>query len=201
MPNTSKSSKKAAPVTKAAVNTDFVNVFSPVIVNTVEQVADLQKKTLDVAAQQTAQWIGAWKQAFSFFPVAPPAFIFETAGQAVQTAVENQKSAIDLVVEQTKSATEITKVRADAYTKIAAGVTSSVKQSVERSVAAQKNVLDFASQQNKAVFESAKKQFSSVPGPATLIVDSFQRGSDAVIDAQKSALDFASQQFLANTKN
>jgi hypothetical protein len=201
MPNTSKSSKKATPTTKAAANTDFVDVFSPVIVNTVEQVADLQKKTLDVAAEQTAQWIGAWKQAFSFFPVTPPAFIFEVAGQAVQTAIENQKNAIDLVVEQTKSATEITKVRADAYAKIAAGVKSSVKQSVERSVAAQKNVLDFASQQNKAVFESAKKQFSSVPGPATLIVDSFQRGTDAVIDAQKSALDFASQQFLANAKN
>ncbi len=201
MPNTSKSSKKATPAAKAAANTDFVDVFSPVIVNTVEQVADLQKKTLDVAAQQTAQWIGAWKQAFSFFPVAPPAFIFEAAGHAVQTAVENQKSAIDLVVEQTKAATEITKVRADAYTKIAAGVTTSIKKSVEQSVAAQKNVLDFASEQNKAVFGSAKKQFSSIPGPATLIVDSFERGTDAVIEAQKSALDFASQQFFANSKN
>jgi hypothetical protein len=201
MPNTSKSSKKAAPATKAAAATDFVDVFTPVIVNTVEQVADLQKKTLDVAAEQTAQWMGAWKQAFSFFPVAPPAFIFEVAGQAVQTAIENQKSAIDLVVEQTKSATEITKVRADAYTKIAAGVTTSIKKSVEQTVVAQKNVLDFASEQNKAVFGSAKKQLSSVPGPATLIVDSFQRGTDAVIDAQKSALDFASQQFLANSKN
>jgi hypothetical protein len=198
MPNTSKSSKKATP---ASANTEFVDVFSPVVLNSVEQVADLQKKTLDVAAEQSAAWLGAWKQAFSFFPVTPPAFIFEVAGQAVQTAIENQKSAIDLVVEQTKSATDITKVRVDAYTKIAAGVTASVKKSVERSVEAQKKVLDFAGEQSKTVFESTKKQLSSVPGPATLIVDSFQRGTDAVIEAQKSVLNFASQPFLANAKN
>jgi len=200
MPNTSKSSKKTTPA-NAAVTTELVDVFSPVIVNSVEQVADLQKKTLDVAAEQTAAWLGAWKQAFSFFPVTPPAFIFEVASQAVQTAIENQKSAIDLVVEQTKSATEITKVRVDAYGKIAAGVTTSIKKSVERSVEAQKKVLDFASEQNKVVFESTKKQLSAVPGPATLIVDSFQRGTDAVIEAQKSVLDFASQPFLANAKD
>ena len=201
MPNTSKSSKKTTHATAAAVNTEIVDVFSPVVLNSVEQVADLQKKTLDVAAEQTAEWLGAWKQAFSFFPVTPPAFIFEVATQAVQTAIENQKSAIDLVVEQTKSATDITKVRVDAYSKIAAGVTAGVKKSVERSVEAQKKVLDFAGEQSKTVFESTKKQLSAVPGPATLIVDSFQRGTDAVIEAQKSVLNFASQPFLASGKN
>jgi hypothetical protein len=201
MPNTSKSSKKATPPTAPAGNSEFADIFSPVVANSVERIADLQKKTLDLAAEQTAEWLGAWKQAFSLFPVAAPGFIFDVAGQAVQTAIENQKSAIDLVVEQTKSATDITKVRVDAYTKIAAGVAASVKQSVERSVEAQKKVLDFASEQNKTVFESAKKQLSAVPGPATLIVDSLQRGADAVIEAQKSVLNIASQPFLANTKN
>src|SRR5450755_792310 len=82
MPNTSKSSKRAP-----AVNPQFVDVFSPVILNSVARVADLQKKTLDLAAEQTAEWLGAWGQAFSFLPVTPPAFIFEVAGHAAQTAI------------------------------------------------------------------------------------------------------------------
>src|SRR5277367_4278098 len=135
MPNTSKSSKPTT--TTAATQAAIVDVFSPVIINTVEQVAKLQKQTLDIAAEQTAEWIGAWKQAFSFLPVTPPAYVFDVASQAVQTAIENQKNAIDLVVEQTKSAADITTVRAEAYTKIANGVTATIQKSVQRSVEAQ----------------------------------------------------------------
>ena len=153
MRTTSKSTKKAA-----AVIPEFVDTFSPLVLNSVAQVADLQKKTLDIAAEHTAEWIGGWKKAFSYFPVTPPAFIFDVAGQAVQTAIETQKSAIDLVVEQTNAATGIAKVRAEAYSKIAEGVTTTIQKSVERSVEAQKKVLEFASEQNQTVFESTKKQ-------------------------------------------
>ena len=76
MPNTSKSTKKAA----TAVNHEFVDTFSPLVLKSVAQVADLQRKTLDIAAEQTAEWIGAWKKAFSYFPVTTPAFIFDVAG-------------------------------------------------------------------------------------------------------------------------
>ena len=201
MPKTSKSSKPATSVTAATANAQIVDVFSPVIINSVEQVANLQKQTLDIAAEQTAEWIGAWKQAFSFFPVTPPAFVFEVASQAVQTAIENQKNAIDLVVEQTKSAADITTVRAEAYGKIASGVSATIQKSVQRSVEAQKKVLEFASEQNKAVFEGTKKQLGAAAGPATVVFDAFQRGTDAVIEAQKSVLNIASQPFLANSKN
>ena len=201
MPKTSKSSKPATSVTAATANAQIVDVFSPVIINTVEQVANLQKQTLDIAAEQTAEWIGAWKQAFSFFPVTPPAFVFEVASQAVQTAIENQTNAIDLVVEQTKSAADITTVRAEAYGKIASGVSATIQKSVQRSVEAQKKVLEFASEQNKAVFEGTKKQLGAAAGPATVVFDAFQRGTDAVIEAQKSVLNIASQPFLANSKN
>jgi hypothetical protein len=196
MPNTSKSSKRATTATAATPKADFTEVFSPVIVNSIERVADLQKKTLDIAAQQTAEWVGAWKQAFSFFPMMSPAFIFDVAGQAVQTTIETQKSAIDLVVEQTKSAAEITKIRTDAYGKIANGVASTVKNSVERTVEAQKKVLDFASAQNKVVFEATKKELGA-GGPATVVVDAFQRGAEAVIESQKSVLNVASQPFVS----
>ena len=199
MPNTSKSSKPTT--TTAATQAEIVDVFSPVIINSVEQVAKLQKQTLDLAAEQTAEWLGAWKQAFSFFPVTPPAFVFDVASQAVQTAIENQKNAIDLVVEQTKSAAGITTVRAEAYGKIASGVTATIQKSVQRTVEAQKKVLDFAGEQNKAVFAAAKKQLGGAAGPATVVFDAFQRGTDAVIEAQKSVLNIASQPFLTNAKN
>src|SRR5664279_3521698 len=103
MPRTSKSTKKAA----AAVSPEFVDAVTPLVLNSVERVADLQNKSLDAAAEQTAELIGAWKKAFSYFPVTPPAFFFDFAGQAVQTAVETQKSAIDMVVEQTQTVTGI----------------------------------------------------------------------------------------------
>jgi hypothetical protein len=191
MPNTSKSSKKATPATGA--KPEFVDTITPLVLSSVERVAELQKKTLDLAAEQTAEFIGAWKKAFTYSPVTPPAFIFEVAGQAVQTAIDTQKSAIDLVVEQTKSAADITKVRAGAYAQIVDGVTTTVKKSVERSVEAQKKVLEFASEQNKAAFAAAKKQLGAAAEPATVIVDTFQRGAQAVIEAQKSILNIASQ--------
>src|SRR5580700_1717824 len=197
MPSTSKSNKKAA----AAVTPEFVEAFTPLVLNSVERVADLQKKSLDVAAEQTAELIGAWKKAFSFFPVTPPAFFFDFAGQAVQTAIENQKSAIDLVVEQTEAATDIVKVRLEAYSKIADGVSTSVRKSVERLVDTQKKMLEFASAQNKAGFESAKKQLGAAAGPATAILDTFQLGAYTVIEAHKSFLNMASQPFVNTARN
>lgn len=197
MRSTSKSTKKTA----AAVSPEFVDAVTPLVLNSVERVADLQKKTLDLAAEQTAELIGAWKKAFSYSPVTPPAFFFDFAGQAVQTAIENQKSAIDLVVEQTEAATDIVKVRLEAYSKIADGVSTSVRKSVERSVDAHKKMLEFASAQNKAGFESAKKQLGAAAGPATAILDTFQLGADTVIEAQKSFLNIASQPFVSTARN
>jgi hypothetical protein len=196
MRNTSKSTKKAA-----AVNHEFVDTFSPLVLNSVARVADLQKKTLDLAAEQTAEWIGAWKQAFSYFPVTLPTFMFDVAGHAVQTAIETQKGAIDLAVEQTQAVTGIAKVRAEAYSKIAEGVTTTIQKSVARSVEAQKKVLEFASEQNKAIFESTKKQLGTAAGPATVIVDRFEHGANAVIEAQKSFLNIASQPFVATARS
>ncbi len=190
MRSTSESTKKAA----AAVSPEFVDPFFPLVLNRVERVAGSQKKTLDIGAEQTGEWIGAWKKAFSYFPLTPPAFLFDVAVQAAQTAVETQKSAIDLVVEQSKAATGVAKTRAEANSKIADGV-ATIQKSVERSMAAQKTILEFASEQNRAAFETAKKQLGAAAGPAAVIVDTFQHGAHALIEAQKSFLNIASQPF------
>ncbi len=191
MPNTSKSSKK--PVNGAAG--EAKEVFTPVYLNTVNRVAELHKSSLDVVAEQTSDWVGAWKKAFSYLPVTTPTFFFDVIGQAVQTAVETQKSAIDLAVEQSEAVTEIAKTRAEAYAKIAETATAAFQTTVTRSVEAQKKALEFAAQQNKAICEATKKQIGG--GPATIIVDTFERGANTLIEAQKSILEATTTPFVS----
>lgn len=196
MPNTSKSSKKASPANGAAPVTEFVDALTPLYLNGVEQVAKLQKKSLELTAEQTAEWMGAWQKFFSSFPVAAPTVVFEVAGQAIQTYVETCNSAIDLAVEQSQSVVRIGQERAAAYSKIAGEATASLRTSVERSVAAQKKVLEFAAQQNKAICETTKKQLAPVGGPAVQVVDTFQQGAKTLIEAQKSFLDATTKSFV-----
>lgn len=183
MPNPSKSRKKAAAVPKA----EFTDFFAPLYVNGVARVAKLQKTSLDLAAEQTAEWIGAWKQAFNYFPGTAPTFLFDIFGQAVQTCVEAQKSALDLAVEQTQAVADIAKQRGDAYLGITEGVKKAFQTTVSRSVEAQKKVLDIAEAQNKALCQVTKRQIGV--GPAAAIVDTFERGADKLIETQKSILD------------
>ena len=193
MPNTSKSSKKTNGA--ATKTTEAADVFTPVYLNTVTRVAELQKNSLDVVAEQTTEWIGAWKKAFSFLPVATPTFFFDVVGQAVQTAVETQKSAIDLAVEQTEAVTEIAKQRAEAYAKITETATAAFQTTVNRSVEAQRKALDFAAEQTKSAFAATKKQVGN--GPAAVIVDTFERGANTLIEAQKSLLEATTTPFVS----
>jgi len=193
MPTTTKSSKKTNGA--AAKTTEAADVFAPFYVSTVTRVAELQKSSLDAVAEQTTEFVAAWKKAASYFPVPTPTFFFDIFGQAVQTAVETQKSAIDLAVEQTEAVAEIAKQRANAYADIAETATEAFKTTVSRSVEAQKKVLEFAAEQNKAVWQAAKKQVGNTP--AGVIVDTFERGTQTVIEAQKSILDATTSPFVS----
>ncbi len=205
MPNTSKSSRRTTHNAKSGVehryanaeNTraEFADAVTPLYLNSITRVAKFQKNALDVVAEGTAEWIGAWKKAFSYFPVAAPTFFFDVAGQAVQTAVETQKGMIDLAIEQAEAVTEIAKERADAYSKIAETATAAFQTTLNRSVEAQKRVLDFATENNKAVFAATKKRVGN--GSATALVDTFERSADTLIKAQKSILDATTQHFAA----
>ena len=193
MPTNTKSSKKA--VNGAAAKSEVNDVFAPFYVNTVNRVAELQKSSLDAVAEQTNEFVAAWKKAASYFPVPTPTFFFDVFGQAVQTAVETQKSAIDLAVEQAEAVAEITKQRVNAYSEIAETATEAFRTTVSRSVEAQKKMLEFAAQQNKAVWEATRKQIGN--GPASVIVDTFERGANTVIEAQKSILDATTSPFVS----
>lgn len=194
MPTSSKSSKKTSPVNGAAAANEVTEILTPLYLSGVARVAELQKNALDLAAEQTSEWIGAWKKAFSALPVNPPTFFFDLANQAIQIGVETQKSAIDLVVEQSEAVAEITSTRADAYSKIAETATAAFQATVTRSVEAQKKALQFASEQNKALFAATKKQVGE--GPVGVVVDSIERSANTLLEAQKSLLDATTKPFV-----
>lgn len=189
MSTTRKSTKSAA---GAAEKNEVVETFIPLYTKNVERLAELQKKSLEIAAEQNAEFIGACKKAFSVVPEAPGLFLFDVIGQTFERFVETQKGAIDLAVEQSHAVAGLAKERGASASKVADGVTALFKQSVEQSVAAQKKTLDYYAEQYKAACETTKKQFRIANNPAA---DAFQSGIDALIETQKTMLDIASKPF------
>src|SRR5271169_4378350 len=184
-----KSTKSAA---GAAKKNEVVEAFIPLYTKNVERLAELQKKSLDIAAEQNAELIAACKKAFPYIPETPGLFLFDLVGQSFQRFVETQKGAIDLAVEQSHVVAGLAKDRGASAAKVAEGVTELFKQSVEYSVAAQKKALDYYAEQHKTACETARKQFRIPSNPAA---DAFQSGIDALIETQKTMLDIVSKPF------
>ncbi len=176
----------------AAIKDEVVETFVPLYTKNVERLAELQKQSLETAAEQNTELIEACKKAFSHIPETPGLFLFDLVGQSFQRFVETQKGAIDQAVEQSHVVAGIAKERGEYVSKVTEGVTSLFKQSVEYSVAAQKKALDYYSEQHKEVCETAKKQFRIPSNPAS---DAVQNGIDALIQTQKTMLDIASKAF------
>lgn len=130
MPNTSKSSKKVSSAKEFNPTREVAETLTPVYLKGVQRVADLQKKSLDVAAEQAGEWIAVYKKAFGYLPVAAPTFFFDLAGQVVETVVDTQKNAIDLFVEQSEAVAETVNERAEANNKVAEGVVAAVQATV-----------------------------------------------------------------------
>jgi len=170
--------------------TDPIDTLIPVYEKNVERLADLEKKSLEVAAEQSAEWINACKKAFHVEPDAPGLFVFDLFGRTFERFVEAQAGFIDLAVEQSHTMAGLAKERSAYATKMAEGVTTLVQQTVEHSVAAQKKMLDHVAEQQKAAYGAAKKQFRISNSPAT---DAFQTGMDTMFETQKAVLDIASK--------
>jgi hypothetical protein len=167
-----------------------VDTFIPLYEKNVERLAELEKKSLEVAAEQNAEWMEACKKTFRLAPETPGLFLFDLLGQTFERFVEAQKDVIDLAVEQSHAVAGLAKERGASATKMAEGVTALFQQTVEHSVAAQKKALDYYAEQHKAAYETAKKQFRFPGSPAA---DAFQSGMDTLIETQKAMLDIASK--------
>ena len=168
---------------------EAVENFIPLYTRNVERLAELQKKSLEAAGEQNAEFIDTCKKVFHFVPDAPGLFLFDLLGQAFERVVETQKSAIDMAVEQSHAVANLAQERGGSSTKVAEGVTALFQQTVEQSVAAQKKALDYYSQQHKTANETAKRRFG-ISNPAA---EAFQTGLDVLIETQKTMLDIASK--------
>lgn len=185
MSTTPKSTRTA----RTADHAEAVGNFIPVYTKNVERLAELQKKTLEAAAEQSTELLDAWKKAFRVAPENPGMFWFDLFGQTFEQFVETQKEAIDLAVEQTQAVAELAKDRGAYVAKATDGVTSLFQQTVDHTVAAQKKGLEFCAEQQKTAYETAKKQFR-ISNP---FADAFQSGMDALLETQKTVLDIASK--------
>jgi hypothetical protein len=173
----------------AAEGAEVAGNFIPLYTKNVQRVADLQKKSLEVAAEQNAELIENYKKALSFIPEGPASFWFDLVGQTFDRFVEVQKENIDLAVEQTHVLTELGRERGALAAKFVDGGAGLFQQTVEHSVAAQKKNLEFCAAQQKAAYETAKKQFR-VANP---FAEAVQSGMDLFVETQKTVLDFASR--------
>jgi hypothetical protein len=187
--STPRKSTRSAAAAAAATKNEVVESFIPLYTKNVERLAELQKKALEIAAEQNAELIEVYKKAFRFIPDTPGLFLFDLVGQTFERYVETQKGAIDLAVEQSHALAGLAKERGSSVAKVAEGVTALFQQSVEQSVAAQKKALDYYAEQHKTAYETAKRQFR-ISNPAA---EAFQSGLDALIETQKAMLDIASK--------
>lgn len=163
----------------------------------VERVAEIQKKAIDLVANQNSELIETWKKMSSTVPYAPSPAVLDWAAKAFEQYAEARKSAIDLVVEHTQSMVGLMKGGTSSAHNATEGAVTLVKDMVDRSVTTQKKALDYCAVQAKAAFENAKR----VPGfegtPAAAAADSFERGIDSLFASQREFLDIAAKPFTA----
>ena len=188
--------KATKPVSAAAAEkTELVDTIANLYTNGVERLADVQKKSIDLAVKQNAELLDAWKKVAQVIPGGASLFMLDLATTAFERYADTQKSAIDLVLEQSHALAGLVKERAASAAEAFEGAPALMKQTVDQSVAAQKKALDYSAAQSKAAFASAKEQFGITGTPAEAAAESFQRGVESLIESQKELLDIAAKPF------
>jgi hypothetical protein len=129
--------------TTSTAPTDFTNLF----LKSVEQAAELQKKSLEAALQQNSEAYAAYKKGAQSVQSMPD--VFELAGKALEGYIEAQKTVIDQIVQQTAALVESAKSSGASAQKVAETFSKNIEQSIERTVEAQKKALEMAAQQAK----------------------------------------------------
>jgi len=181
--------------TAAAENTEVVETISNLYSKSVERIAELQKKGIDMAVEQNAEVLSACKKMSQTVPGFSSLFMLDSAATAFARYADTQKGAIDLVLEQSRALTGLVKESANATFKVGSGASATLLQTVEQSVKAQKKALDDSASQGKAAFEKAKQYFGLTGTQAEQVAESFQHGVDSLIATQKELLDIAAKPF------
>ncbi len=133
-------------------DTNYGAEFTNLFMKGVERAAELQKKALEAAAQQTAEAIAASKKAIQ--PAVPG--MFEVVQQGFDRYVEAQKGVIDLAVQQAAAMAETAKQGGSSAQKVMEDFTKSVQQSVARAVEIETKALGLAAHSAKAASGGTK---------------------------------------------
>lgn len=165
------------------------NTFVALFTRGIDRLAEMQKRTIDIAMQQNAELIDVYKKFGQKLPGTPRLPLLEVANTVFERYADAQKNAIDLAVEQSHAWIDAYKDRAAVANKTTESAVNLTNQAVERSVAAQKKVLETAAAQTKAAMEAARQQMGFTGAPADAALNSFQRGVDTLVEAQKEMLD------------
>ncbi len=169
---------------------DWTESVAKLFTTGVGRIAEVQKKSIDIAVQQNGELVDLWKKAIEKIPGAPGLFLLELQSSGFDRYAEIHKATLDLIVEQSKAFTDIAKERTATAAKVGEEVDNFTKKSIERVIAMQKKALDQSAAQAKAVVEGSSRQFGE-GSPVEAAADSMQRGVDAIVDAQKELLDMA----------
>jgi hypothetical protein len=172
---------------------EFAESMTKLFTSGVGRLAEVQKKTLDIATQQNAEAVDFWKKTVKKMPGAPGLFLFELAGSGFERYVEIQKGLVDLMAEQSRAVAEWMKERTTVTNKVGEVAVKFAQQTVERTVATHKKNIDHAAAQTNAVFDTARKQFGLEGSPVESATDSIQRGVNAMMEAQKDLLEVATR--------
>jgi hypothetical protein len=104
----------------------------------VGRIADMQKKSIEIAAQQNAEVVELWKKTVQKLPGAPGLFMLDLQNTGFDRYAETQKAAIDFFVEQSHAFADLLKERTTAAEKATEDADNFAKKSMERVVAMQK---------------------------------------------------------------
>jgi hypothetical protein len=173
----------------AEVSNNFVTLFT----RGIDRIAEIQKRTIDIAMQQNAEMIDTYKKLVQKIPGTQRLPMLDVATTVFERFADTQKHAIDLAVEQSHAMVDAVKDRATVANKATETAVHLGNQAVERSVAAQKKVVETTVAQTKAVLEATRQQMGVAGFPADSAVSSFQRGVDTFVEAQKEMLDLVAR--------
>jgi len=188
---TAKSTRKA-PAPKADVQE-----LSGFYLKAVQRAAEVQKKSLELAAKQHAEALDLCRKALKAAPPLPGMFVLEMAGQAFDRLVKAETGIIDMFVEQNAKLVESSKERFSSASKTISDVSKMVQQSIDGGIAVQKNSMEFIAAQSKAVADTFEKQFGLEGTPAAAAAESFRKGVDALLETQKELIEAATKPLKA----
>jgi len=181
------------PVAESAGKNNVPESFAKLFTQGVERMAEIHKRSIDLANQQNLEFLDVWKKNTRALPFAPGVFMVELASTAFERFADTHKGAIDLVVEQSHAMGNAIKDQTGATTKANEGAVNMAQEFVEHAVESHKKVLDSYSAQARAALEAAKVQFGIAGTPAEGVTDSFQKGLDTFVETQKELLNIAAK--------